>query len=45
MIFKEQATWFTIAHAAQQKPVSKRVIDLKNSLLGRYNFNGVDIKE
>ena len=45
VIFKEQAPWFTIAHAVQLKPVRKEVIDFKNSPFGRHNFYGVDIKE
>ena len=45
VIFKEQAPWFTIAHAVQIKPVRKNVIDFKNSPFGRHNFYGVDIKE
>src|SRR6185436_13044538 len=38
VIFKEQAPWFTIAHAVQLKPVSKRVIDFKLSPFGRHTF-------
>ena len=45
VIFKEQAPWFTIAHAVQLKPVRKEVIDFKLSPFGRHNFYGVDIKE
>ena len=45
VIFKEQAPWFTIAHAVQLKPVTKRVIDFKLSPFGRHNFYGVDVKE
>jgi len=45
VIFKEQAPWFTIAHAVQLKPMRKNVIDYKNSPFGRHNFYGVDIKE
>ncbi len=45
VIFKEQAPWFTIAHAVQLKPMRKTVIDYKNSPFGRHNFYGVDIKE
>ena len=44
-IFKEQAPWFTIAHAVQLKPVRKEVIDMKLSPFGRHVFYGVDIKE
>ena len=45
VIFKEQAPWFTIAHAVQLKPVRKEVIDFKLSPFGRHNFYGVDIKQ
>jgi dipeptide transport system substrate-binding protein len=45
VVFKEQAPWFTIAHAVQLKPVRKEVIDFKLSPFGRHNFYGVDIKE
>ena len=45
VIFKEQAPWFTIAHAVQLKPVRKNVIDFKNSPFARHTFYGVDIKE
>jgi len=45
VIFKEQAPWFTIAHAVQTKPVRKEVIDFKLSPFGRHTFYGVDIKE
>ena len=45
VIFKEQAPWYTIAHAVQIKPVRKEVIDFKLSPFGRHNFYGVDIKE
>jgi dipeptide transport system substrate-binding protein len=45
IIFKEQAPWFTIAHAVQIKPVSDKVIDFKLSPYGRHEFYGVDIKE
>ena len=45
IIFKEQAPWFTIAHAVQLTPVRKEVIDFKQSPFGRHTFNGVDIKE
>ena len=44
VIFKEQAPWFTIAHAVQIKPVRKEVIDFKLSPFGRHGFYGVDIK-
>jgi dipeptide transport system substrate-binding protein len=45
VIFKEQAPWFTIAHAVQLKPMTKNVIDYKLSPFGRHEFYGVDIKE
>jgi dipeptide transport system substrate-binding protein len=45
VIFKEQAPWFTIAHAVQLKPMRKSVIDFKLSPFGRHIFYGVDIKE
>ncbi len=45
VVFKEQAPWFTIAHAVQLKPMRKEVIDFKLSPFGRHTFYGVDIKE
>ena len=45
VIFKEQAPWFTIAHAVQLKPVRKEVIDFKLSPFGRHTFYGVDLEE
>jgi dipeptide transport system substrate-binding protein len=44
VIIKEQAPWFTIAHAVQLKPVRKEVVDFKLSPFGRHTFYGVDIK-
>jgi dipeptide transport system substrate-binding protein len=44
-IFKEQAPWFTVAHAVQLKPVRKEVVDFKLSPFGRHTFYGVDVKE
>jgi dipeptide transport system substrate-binding protein len=44
VIFKEQAPWFTIAHAVQLVPVRKEVIDFKPSPFARHTFYGVDIK-
>jgi len=44
VIFKEQAPWFTIAHAVQLGPVRKEVIDFKLSPFGRHTFYGVDMK-
>ena len=43
-VFKEQAPWFTVAHAVQLKPVRKEVVDFKLSPFGRHTFYGVDIK-
>ena len=45
VIFKEQAPWFTIAHAVQLKPMSKKVVNFKLSPFGRHNFYWVDINE
>ena len=45
VIFKEQAPWFTIAHAVQLKPVRKEVVDFKLSPFGRHTFYGVDLEE
>jgi dipeptide transport system substrate-binding protein len=45
VIFKEQAPWFTIAHAIQLKPMRKEVVDFKLSPFGRHTFYGVDLKE
>ena len=42
--FKEQAPWFTIAHAVQIKPVRKEVVNFKLSPFGRHTFYGVDIR-
>ena len=44
VIFKEQAPWFTIAHAVQLKPVRKEVVDFKLSPFSRHTFYGVDLK-
>ena len=44
VIFKEQAPWFTIAHAVQIAPVRKEVIDYKLSPFARHSFYGVDMK-
>jgi dipeptide transport system substrate-binding protein len=44
VVFKEQAPWFTIAHAVQLKPVRKEVVDFKLSPFGRHTFYGVDIR-
>jgi len=43
VIFKEQAPWFTIAHAVQIKPVRREVIGFKLSPFGRHSFYGVDM--
>ncbi|HMK82058.1 MAG TPA: ABC transporter substrate-binding protein [Xanthobacteraceae bacterium] len=45
VIFKQQAPWFTIAHAVQLKPMRKSVVDFKLSPFGRHAFYGVDLKE
>ncbi len=45
VIFKEQAPWFTIAHAVQLKPVRKEVKDFKLSPFGGHRFFGVDIEK
>jgi dipeptide transport system substrate-binding protein len=45
VIFKEQAPWFTIAHAVQLKPMRKEVVDFKLSPFGRHTFYGVDIRQ
>lgn len=44
VVFKEQAPWFTMAHAVQLAPVRKEVVDYKLSPFGRHTFYGVDIK-
>lgn len=44
VVFKEQAPWFTMAHAVQLAPVRKEVIDFRLSPFGRHTFYGVDIK-
>jgi dipeptide transport system substrate-binding protein len=45
VIFKEQAPWFTIAHAVQVKPVRKEVVDFRLSPFSRHDFYGVDLKD
>ena len=45
IVFKEQAPWFTIAHAIQLVPVRKEVIGFKLSPFGRHTFYDVDFKE
>jgi len=45
VVFKEQAPWFTIAHAVQVAPVRKEVVDFKLSPFARHTFYGVDIKK
>ncbi len=44
VVFKEQAPWFTIAHAVQIAPVRKEVIDYKLSPFAKHTFYGVDLK-
>ncbi|WP_418319461.1 ABC transporter substrate-binding protein [Piscinibacter sakaiensis] len=43
VIFKEQAPWFTIAHAVQLKPIRKEVVGFKLSPFGRHVFYGTDL--
>jgi len=45
VVFKEQAPWFTIAHAVQLVPVRKEVTDFKPSPFSTHVFYGVDIKQ
>ncbi|WP_342617794.1 ABC transporter substrate-binding protein [Rhodoferax sp. GW822-FHT02A01] len=45
VVFKEQAPWFTIAHAVQIAPVRKEVVDFKLSPFSKHTFYGVDIKK
>jgi dipeptide transport system substrate-binding protein len=45
VIFKEQAPWFTIAHAVALKPVRNEVVDFKISPFGTHVFYGVDISK
>jgi dipeptide transport system substrate-binding protein len=44
VVFKEQAPWYTIAHAVQLKPVRKEVADFRLSPFGRHTFYGVDLR-
>jgi dipeptide transport system substrate-binding protein len=44
VIFKEQAPWYTIAHAVQIMPVRKEVVDYKLSPFAKHTFYGVDMK-
>jgi dipeptide transport system substrate-binding protein len=44
VVFKEQAPWFTIAHAVQISPVRKEVVDYKLSPFAKHTFYGVDMK-
>ncbi len=44
VIFKEEAPWFTIAHAVQNKPMRKEVEGFKLSPFGSHDFYNVDIK-
>ena len=43
VIFKEQAPWFTIAHAVQIAPVRKEVVGYKLSPFAKHTFYGVDL--
>ncbi|MBT0571146.1 ABC transporter substrate-binding protein [Curvibacter sp. CHRR-16] len=45
VVFKEQAPWFTIAHAVQVGPVRKEVVGYKLSPFAKHTFYGVDIKK
>jgi dipeptide transport system substrate-binding protein len=45
VVFKEQAPWYTIAHAVQLAPVRKEVVDFKLSPFARHTFYGVDIQQ
>lgn len=45
MIFKEQAPWNTIAHSTVFVPMSAKVTGFKQSPLGDYRFEDVDISE
>jgi dipeptide transport system substrate-binding protein len=44
VIFKEEAPWFTIAHAVQNAPVRKEVQGYKLSPFGQHEFFGVDLR-
>jgi dipeptide transport system substrate-binding protein len=44
VIFKEEAPWFTIAHAVQNAPVRKEVQNYKLSPFGQHEFFGVDLQ-
>jgi len=44
VIFKEEAPWFTIAHAVQNAPVRKEVTGYKLSPFGQHEFFGVDLQ-
>jgi len=43
-IFKEQAPWFTLAHAVQIGPIRKEVVGYKLSPFSRHYFYNVDIE-
>lgn len=45
VIFKEQAPWATLAHSTVFVPMSKKVTGFKQSPLGDYVFDGVDIAD
>ncbi|ENR03716.1 hypothetical protein H721_01544 [Brucella ovis IntaBari-2006-46-332] len=44
-VFKEQAPWDTIAHSTVFVPMSAKVTGFKQSPLGDYRFEEVDISE
>ena len=43
VVFKEQAPWFTIAHAVQLTPVRKEVKGYKMDATAHHYFNNTDI--
>jgi dipeptide transport system substrate-binding protein len=45
VVFKEQAPWATLAHSTVFVPMSKNVTGFKQSPLGDYVFDNVDISE
>ena len=44
VIFKEEAPWFTIAHAVQVAPIRKEVQNYQLSPFGQHEFFGVDLQ-
>ena len=45
VIFKEEAPWFTIAHAVQNVPMRKEVVGYKVDPLGNHYFDEVDLQK